>query len=105
MKEPQDPYNVLNYDQVFILLKNGVGKEEYQGYVKLDRARKKYFLSGRFVQQTNFNMSSVRFLPEKNFKTYKEAKGAKDKDRLTVNVLFSQIDFITLAFDSFDWKR
>ncbi|MBO9702656.1 MAG: hypothetical protein J7604_20760 [Sporocytophaga sp.] len=104
MEESKDPYSVLNYDQVFILLKDGVGKEEYQGYVKLDRIRKKYFLSGRFVKQMNFKMSSLRFLPEKNFKAYKETKRAIDQERLTLNVSFSHIDFITLPFDSFDWK-
>jgi hypothetical protein len=40
MEEPTDSYKAFNYDQVFILLKDGVGKEEYPGYVKLDLARK-----------------------------------------------------------------
>lgn len=105
MEEPKDPYNLLNYDQVFILLKDGVGREVYQGYVKLDRVRKKYFLSGRFVTQKNFKMSSVRFLPEKNYKAYKLASKEIEQERLVVNVSFSHIDFITLPFDSFDWKK
>ncbi len=105
MEEPKDPYNVLNYDQVFILLKDGIGREQYQGYVKLDRTRNKYFLSGRFVKQKNFNTSSVRLLPEKNYKAYKDTKRAIDQEKLTVNVFFSHIDFITLPFDNFDWKK
>ncbi|MCR6641696.1 MAG: hypothetical protein NVV82_22570 [Sporocytophaga sp.] len=105
MEEPKDPCNVLNYDLVYILLKDGVGREQYEGYVKLDRSRKKYFLSGRLVKQKNFNTSSVRFLPEKNYKAFKEAKRAIDQEPLIVNVFFSHIDFITLPFDSFDWKK
>ncbi|GAL87757.1 hypothetical protein MYP_4988 [Sporocytophaga myxococcoides] len=29
MEGPKDPYDLLNYDKVFILLKERVGKEEY----------------------------------------------------------------------------
>ncbi|GAL84253.1 hypothetical protein MYP_1481 [Sporocytophaga myxococcoides] len=50
-------------------------------------------------------MSSARFLPEKNYKAYKEAKKAIEQDRLTVNVSYSTIEYIILPFDSFDWKN
>jgi hypothetical protein len=105
MEEPKDPYNILNYDQVFILLKERIDKEHYQGYLKLDPNRKKYFLSGRLVKQNNLNTSSITFLPEKNYKVYKTAKKAIERERLLLKVFYSHIDFITLSFDSFDWKK
>ncbi|MCR6637512.1 MAG: hypothetical protein NVV82_00525 [Sporocytophaga sp.] len=40
----------------------------------------------------------------KNYKSYKEAKDA-DKYKSSIYVSDSEIDFITLPFDAFDWKK
>lgn len=105
MQESKDPYNATHYDEVLILLKESATKnEDFKGHLKLDKARNRYFLKGRLLKRTNWDEYAIRFLPEKNYKSYKEAKDA-DKYKSSIYVSYSQIDFITLPFDAFDWKK
>ncbi|MBO9699245.1 MAG: hypothetical protein J7604_03495 [Sporocytophaga sp.] len=107
--EPQDPrkdpYDLREYDEVIVLLKAGTPDPLFTGHLKLDKNRNKHFLRGRVVELSRFNSTAIILLPEKNIKAHKEAKKVDDRQKLLLTVNYSQIDYILLSFDSFDWKK
>jgi hypothetical protein len=79
--------------------------EGYKSFVKFDKIRKKYFLSGKIIQEEKPKSHAFTFVPEKNIELFKKAKKQIDKQEYLIFVLFGHIDYITSQFDSFDWMR
>lgn len=105
-QEPgKNPYDLREYDEVIVLLKAGTPDPQLTGHLKFDKNRNKHFLRGRVMELSRFNHTAIILLPEKNFKAHKEAKKVDDRQKLLLTVNYSQIDFILLSFDSFDWKK
>jgi hypothetical protein len=105
-KPTKDPYQLTDYDSVYIILKPSAENHEgYKGLVKFDKSRKKYFFSGKVIQDETKNRNAFPFVPEKNIEAFKKAKKLVDKQQYLVFILFGHIDYVTLQFDSFDWMR
>jgi hypothetical protein len=101
-----DAYNLINYDSVFIILKDKAEMyESYKGVVKHDAGKKKYFLSGKLIEDTHPISQTLAFVPETNMEAFKKAKKYIDKKKFMVNIPFGHIDYITLPFESLDWMR
>ena len=104
--DKKDPYNLTNYDSVFIILKEAAEKHEgYKGVVKFDKSRKKYFLSGKIFNEEKPKSHAFTFVPEKNIEAFNKAKKYSDKQEYLIFVMFGHIDYITLPFDGFDWVK
>lgn len=101
----KNPYDIMEYDEVIVLLKEGSNDSQFAGYLKFDKNKNKHFIKGRVVELSRFSSTSIRFLPENNFEGYKDAKKVDDREKLTIGISYSLIDFIVLSFDSFDWKK
>jgi hypothetical protein len=100
----KDAYDISKYDLVYILLK---GKNElYQKFTRYDMAKKRYFIEGIVVQLPKYPVfHSIAFVDEKDIKEYRKAKRLIEKEKFIHNIFFGDIDFITLPFDNFDWKK
>jgi hypothetical protein len=76
----KDPYSLSDYDSVYIILKPEAEKHEgYKGFVKYDKSRKKYFLSGKIIQEEKPKSHAFTFVPEKNIEVFKKVKKQIDK--------------------------
>lgn len=104
-RDNKNPYDIMEYDEVIVLLKEGANDPVFSGYLKFDKNKNRHFLKGKVLELSRFSSTSIRFLPEKNFKEYKEAKKVDDRQKLIIGISYSLIDFIVISFDSFDWKN
>lgn len=106
MDKTKNAYDLTKYDSVFVILKPGAEKHEsYKGSVKYDKSRKKYFIPGRIPGLIGYpKPEKLPIVLEPIMEEFKKRKKAVEKQDLILNIHFSHIDFITLEFDSLDWK-
>jgi hypothetical protein len=101
-----DVYDITQYEKVFILLGKGSTLVESQAEkVHYDKTKNRYYFSGRILPKTLARYLSIPFIDEGDIKNY--LKETKDhlKQKYIIYIPYSHIDFITLDFNSLDWKK
>lgn len=110
-------YDFVNYDEVYVILKpTAKAISECSEKLKFDKVKNKYFLIGRLVKKERKRLDtpgvvrfpkfrSIAFLHSSDVAAYNKAAKEEKQEEYIMNIHFSDIEFISVAFDSFDWKK
>ncbi len=107
-------YDITRYDRVFILLHPLSEKiKEHADKVHYDKSKNRYYLSGRIIRykyadvpRSNYPVyHSIAFVNEPDVSNYLKETDTRKKTSYILNVFYAEIEFITLDFNSYDWKK
>lgn len=110
-------YDFVNYDEVYIVLKpNAKIIAEAPTLVKFDKVKNKNYLVGKLVKKERKRLAppgvvrypkfrSVAFIHSSDVLLYKNERNEEKREKYIFNIHFSDIEFISVTFDSLDWKR
>jgi hypothetical protein len=104
----EDPYNLINYDLVIIILKDVPASiEKYKEILKIDKKKNKYFIKGKLIQIKNHypKYKTLAFINEKDITSFKQVKLFNDKQKFVFNIHLSDVDSILVQIDNLDWKK
>ncbi|MDB5255919.1 MAG: hypothetical protein JWM14_614 [Chitinophagaceae bacterium] len=118
--EPQDEhklslaYDLTQYDKVIVIIKpTSPLRENYPQYVKHDKSKDRYYITGKLVRFKFDRMNyysypvkdAIALVPTADVSAYGKATKEEKKREFIVNIFYGEILFITLDFDSLDWMK
>ena len=110
-------YDFINYDEVYVILKPTAKIiTEYPEKLKFDKVKNKYFLLGKLVKMERKRAAppgivrfpkfrAIAFVHSSDVATYNKTIKEEKREEYIINIQFSDIEFISVVFDSFDWKK
>jgi len=110
-------YDFVNYDEVYVILKPTAKIiSECSEKLKFDKVKNKYFLIGRLVKKERKRLDppgivrfpkfrAIAFVHFSDVSAYNKTTKEEKREEYIINIHFSDIEFISVAFDSFDWKK
>jgi hypothetical protein len=110
-------YDLVNYDKVYIVLKPTAKLiSESSSIVKFDKVKNKYFLVGKLIKKERKRLDppsivrypkfrAIAFIDSTDVLAYRKERNEEKREGYILTIHFSDIECISVAFDSLDWKK